>query len=136
MTKIAINRCFGGFCLSTEAVEALAARRGHPQVWWFRLGSSTDGFIPITDGSQEGGRDYAFTSPEPDWETDAWIEMRPDVYDRADPELISVIEELGSERASARSSSLQIVEIPDEVEWTIVDYDGREHVAEKHRTWS
>ena len=133
MTKIAINRCFGGFCLSAEAVEAFAARKGHPQVWWFAF--NNESFIPITDGSQTD-YDYAFTTPDPDIEKDKWVEMRPDYGDRDDPDLVAVIEELGSERASARSSELRIVEIPDGVEWTIEDYDGREHVAEKHRTWS
>jgi hypothetical protein len=28
-----------------------------------------------------------------------------------------------------------VIEIPDDVEWIIVDYDGMEHIAEKHRTW-
>jgi hypothetical protein len=27
------------------------------------------------------------------------------------------------------------VEVPADVDWYIVDYDGQEHVAEKHRTW-
>jgi hypothetical protein len=30
---------------------------------------------------------------------------------------------------------LAIVEIPDDVEWVINDYDGNEWVAEKHRRW-
>jgi len=30
---------------------------------------------------------------------------------------------------------LAIVEIPDDVEYTIEEYDGNEHVAEAHRTW-
>ncbi len=32
-------------------------------------------------------------------------------------------------------SELKVVEIPDDVEFFIKDYDGMEHVAEKHRTW-
>jgi hypothetical protein len=32
-------------------------------------------------------------------------------------------------------AELEVVEIPDDVEWIIVDYDGMEHIAEKHRTW-
>jgi hypothetical protein len=32
-------------------------------------------------------------------------------------------------------SSLKVVEIPDDVDWYIQEYDGREWVAEKHRTW-
>ena len=33
-------------------------------------------------------------------------------------------------------SDLKVVEIPDDVNWYIVEYDGLEHVAERHRTWS
>ena len=54
--------------------------------------------------------------------------------DRADPILIEVIELLGDE-ANTRFSKLKITEIPDGVEWEIAEYDGYEHVAEKHRTW-
>jgi hypothetical protein len=51
--------------------------------------------------------------------------------------LISIIESVGVERAGGGSTRLKIVEIPDDVsEWEIMDYDGTEWVAEKHRTWS
>ena len=33
------------------------------------------------------------------------------------------------------NANLKMVEIPDDVEWEIADYDGKEWVAEKHRTW-
>jgi hypothetical protein len=33
-------------------------------------------------------------------------------------------------------SDLKVVEIPDDVNWYIEEYDGLEHVAERHRTWS
>ena len=32
-------------------------------------------------------------------------------------------------------STLKIIEIPDDVDWIIEEYDGNEWVAEKHRTW-
>jgi hypothetical protein len=54
--------------------------------------------------------------------------------DRADPILIEVLELLGDE-ANTRFSKLKIVEIPDGVEWEIAEYDGYEHVGEKHRKW-
>jgi hypothetical protein len=54
--------------------------------------------------------------------------------DRGDPILIEVIELLGDE-ADTRFSQLKIVEIPDGVEYHIQEYDGYEHVAEKHRIW-
>ena len=54
---------------------------------------------------------------------------------RDNSELIKVVEELGYE-ANGTYSELKIVEIPDEVEWQIVDDYGLEHIAEKHRIWS
>jgi hypothetical protein len=54
---------------------------------------------------------------------------------RDDPVLVKVVEELG-EQANTRYSNLKVVEIPDEVEWSIHEYDGVEWVAEAHRTWS
>jgi hypothetical protein len=57
---------------------------------------------------------------------------------RDDKDLISVIEELGSEVASGCHSTLHIVEIPDDVDWDLEHYDdefGGEWVVEKHRSW-
>jgi len=54
---------------------------------------------------------------------------------RDDPVLVRVVEQLGN-KANGMYASLKIVEIPEDVEWIIVEYDGVEHVAEKHRTWS
>ena len=54
---------------------------------------------------------------------------------RSDPRLIAAIEKIGAKKASGSLASLRIVEIPDGVEWNIDEYDGNEHVSEKHRTW-
>ena len=55
--------------------------------------------------------------------------------DRNDPKLVQVVEELG-EKADTKYSQLNIVDIPEDVDWDIHEYDGLEHVYEKHRTWS
>lgn len=55
---------------------------------------------------------------------------------RDDATLVSLVEEHGSEFMSGPHATLKVVEIPDDVEWTIEEYDGNEWVAEKHRTWS
>jgi hypothetical protein len=49
--------------------------------------------------------------------------------------LVEVVEQLG-EAANGKFAELKVVEIPDDVQWTIEDYDGAEWVAEKHRTWN
>lgn len=56
-------------------------------------------------------------------------------HSRTDPLMIEVVEELGS-AANGEHAELKVVEIPDDVKWYIHYYDGNEHVAEEHRTWS
>jgi hypothetical protein len=53
---------------------------------------------------------------------------------RDDEHLIAVVELMGKE-ANNRFSELKIVDVPDDVNWCIEEYDGREWVAERHRTW-
>jgi hypothetical protein len=55
--------------------------------------------------------------------------------DRDDPDLIEAVEFVGLEKASGELADLSIVSIPDDVEWTIEEYDGIEWIAESHRTW-
>ena len=63
---------------------------------------------------------------------------KEDVYSgdisREDKYLIEVVETLGS-GADGRYAELKIVEIPDDVKYTVEEYDGSEWVAEVHRTW-
>ena len=54
---------------------------------------------------------------------------------RDNPILVEIVEQLG-ESANTRFSELKVVEIPDDVEWGIEEYDGDEYIAEKHRTWN
>lgn len=54
--------------------------------------------------------------------------------ERNDPILVHVVETLGNE-ANDRFAKLRIVEIPDDIEWEITEYDGSESVEEVHRKW-
>jgi hypothetical protein len=61
-----------------------------------------------------------------------------DNYDplfRKDPILIEIVEQLGK-KADGKLASLKIVEIPDDVEFHISEYYGKEWIAENHRTWN
>ena len=53
---------------------------------------------------------------------------------RVDPIMISIVKEL-EEKANGPCSYIKIIEIPDNVDWIIEEYDGKEWVAENHRTW-
>jgi hypothetical protein len=48
------------------------------------------------------------------------------------PVLVEMVER---GNVDSRYSDLKVVEIPDDVNWYIEEYDGAEHIAEKHRTW-
>lgn len=54
---------------------------------------------------------------------------------RDDPILVEVVEQLG-EAADGDYAELKVIEIPDDVQWQIEEYDGNEWIAERHRTWS
>ena len=53
---------------------------------------------------------------------------------RTDPKLIECVETLGH-KADGYFANLKVVEIPDDVEWEINDYDGIESIHEVHRVW-
>jgi hypothetical protein len=122
--KIVITSDFGGFGLSSDAVRRYAELKGYnvietgeERVWKLLLLHPTysGSYEDMTDAEKEGLRSG-------------------DRLERNDPVLIQVVEELG-ERASGRYANLKIVEIPDDVDWEIMEYDGSEWIAERHRTW-
>lgn len=118
--KIVINRCFGGFGLSDDAVELYARLK------CIDLGPR--------NCSDFGGTYWYINNVETEenyFSSFTIIEQTT----RADTTLVQVVEELGT-AANGRFAELKVVEIPDGVEWEIDEYDGMEHVAEQHRTWS
>jgi hypothetical protein len=114
MPKVAINRCWGGFGLSEAAVFALAARKNVKLYV-----KDPDSYFPTY-----------FTSE--DFNYDNYFDTRPEKRD--DPDLVAVVENLG-EKANGRHASLKVVDVPDDVDWYIHDYDGMESVHENHRSW-
>lgn len=55
--------------------------------------------------------------------------------DRTNLQLIECVEALG-EKANGRFARLKVVEVPDDINWCISEYDGIERVEETHRSWS
>jgi hypothetical protein len=93
VTKVVINRCYGGFSLSEHAETLYKERKGITDKNWYYWDISRD-----------------------------------------DPVLVQIVEELGAS-ADGGYAELAVVDIPDEVEWQVEEYDGKEWVAEVHRTW-
>jgi hypothetical protein len=140
--RIVINTCHGGFGLSHEAILAYLDKCGRPV--WTEVNEKFKGLIPFN---------YYLVPPEERMQSDPdnWHDMtlaqrqahnaaysQTVFHDRDiardDAYLVAVVEELGA-RASGRHAELKVVEIPAEVDWEIDEYDGKEWVAEKHRTW-
>lgn len=134
--KIAINKCYGGFGVSTEALKKLIALNSktvevHKEDEYF-VGSRKeeaygkavdagdgylkDGFVNVL---YKDGKIYSFNAAEE--------------Y-RSDPALIQVIEEMG-DAANEKWSKIKIIEIPDGTSYEISDYDGMERVEERHQAW-
>ena len=128
--KVAINIQIGGFSLSNAAVirlyelgspyiEAVEPKEYYGDTWEKEL--------------EERGPD----SPSYDLLYNnkilSYIDYRH--ANRSCSVLIQVVDELGEDAGGSRSS-IKVVEIPDDVEYIIMDCeDGREYIAEKHRTW-
>ena len=140
--KVAINRCFGGFGLSHEAVLRYFEIKGitvypeqgkdHWKFWTYWTVKPEDRIE-----SKEGDAFYAMSLEDRRAYNQAHSEQT--VYERDiarnDPALIQAIEELG-QAAAGQFAEIAIVEIPDDADWQIEEYDGLEHIAEVHRTWS
>jgi len=54
--------------------------------------------------------------------------------ERNDPALVKAVEELG-DKANGKHAKLDVIEIPDGIDFEVEEYDGKEWVSEKHRTW-
>jgi len=111
--KVVINADYGGFGLSDEAIRLYLTKSGKP---W-------------EEESREPGLTYFWlnkANEELFWEND---------LSRDDPILVEIVESLTSEKASGRFAELKVIEIPDDVDWYIEEYDGHEWVSERHRTW-
>jgi len=105
--KVLINRCYGGYGISDEAIELWLEKK----------------YLSYDKEFYRHGSDYRILG-----------ESRVNSYtiDRADPFLIEVFEELGSNRTSSAFADLELVELPDGCEYSIGEYDGKEWIE---NTW-
>lgn len=113
--KVVINSDYGGFGLSAEAIREYGQRTGLNLI---QEGPDRFGFIHF----------YRNSVSEENYFLDRDIP-------RDDRVLVEIVEEMG-EKAGSRFSTLKVIEVPDGVNWYVEESDGREWVAERHRTWA
>lgn len=153
--KVVINRCYGGFGLSTEALLYLVKKKSplikkmslYEYCGGGRKYEELHGKNAVKETIENEKKRLVRLNSK--YYTDTFgtrlIDNSYNVYlmnsessrceDLRDhPDLIDTVETLG-EKANGFCAKLEIITIPYGVEFEIEEYDGLEHVAEKHRTW-
>lgn len=143
--RVVINAKYGGYGLSHKAIMRYLEMCGTP-VWpeenqFSSLCGPTYWLIApdggrVSDDTPSNWHEMTMaerTAYNQTWDSQIF---RIDDVPRDDPYLVKVVEELGSKAASSGHAELKIVDIPADVDWEINEYDGKEWIAEKHRTWS
>ena len=128
--KVVINTCFGGFGLSPLAVKRYGELKGIPLYMYAEYGGH---LRQVSYDKEPPFVPYYYTIPNlTEWQDEYCFHERD--IPRDDPILIRVVEELG-DKANGEYAKLSIIEIPDEVDWEISEYDGNESIEEVHRSW-
>lgn len=136
--KIVRNDCFGGFSLSPLAVMEYAKLKGiklfaYTDINYWRTLKRLDTLEEMENAcicyytTKDCGEKCDSNDIEDGYFSDREIE-------RTDACLIEIVERLGK-KANGCCADLIVVEIPDDIEWEISDYDGLESIEEKHRSW-
>jgi len=139
--KVVINKCYGGFGLSLKAKREYLKLEGKESFFYsIEYSGSNKKYNKIEIEEYKGifvqtltkdfGESFQDLSNE-DYELYAFYDGD---LERTDPNLISVVESLGSE-SNSWASDLKVIDVPDEANWTIEEYDGTEWIAEVHQTW-
>ena len=141
--KVVINNQHGGFSLSKEGFVRYCELKGLPcyieeDTKYSSLGIFTCWTVPKEERvADQEDKFYTMSMDERQEYNRQYREQTLTCRDfaRNDPALVQLVEE-NSKKYEGRHSTLKVVEIPDDVEFEIEEYDGLEWVAEKHRTWS
>lgn len=138
MKKVILNKCFGGFDVSKEAYMLYAKKKGL-RLYLYESEFINRKFIYKKVNDDNSIFRHYFIKDMGDN-----VEISNEDYEkyclylkdehREDPILIEVVEELG-EKASGRFGNLKVVEIPDDLEYVIDEYDGIETLHQKVEEW-
>lgn len=138
MKKVILNKCYGGFDVSKEAYMLYAKKKGLT-LYLYESEFINKKFIYKKINNDDSIFRHYFTKDMGDN-----IEINNEDYEkyclylrdehREDPILIEVIEELG-EKTNGRFGNLKIVEIPDDLDYVIDEYDGIETLHQRVQEW-
>lgn len=137
MKDVVINKCFGGFSLSDEAIKEYAKLKGFDVFGYVNPPHDFNSFVRV-ENSPKSFLTYWVKEDAGDNPTSEEINKAEWLHERDIPRddeaLVKVVKTL-KKKANGRCADLKIVKIPDDVEYEISEYDGLEHIAETHRTW-
>ena len=134
--KIAVNKCFGGFSLSEEAILELVKlkskliSKSKISEWSKTSTDFKEHLKPFKNGFKKHEFYHLIVKDGFVYGFDSDYEYK----NRSNPDLINVIKKLGS-KVNTSVSDIKIVKIPDDVDYIIDGYDGIETIHEKHRSW-
>ena len=134
MTKIVINKCYGGYGLSLEAIRAIAKRKGITLYERHESYSALIGPSFYIVPPEEHDKVYEKDKVKGNYTLSNRLTFSYHDIPRDDKDLVAVVKKLGV-AANGNYAALKIVSIPDGVEWRISEYDGIETIEEEHRSW-
>jgi hypothetical protein len=138
MKKVILNKCFGGFDVSKEAYMLYAKKKGLTLYLYESEFINRKFIYKKVNDDNSIFRHYFIKDMGDNVEisNEDYEKYRLYLKDehREDPILIEVVEELG-EKASGRFGNLKVVEIPDDLEYVIDEYDGIETLHQKVEEW-
>ena len=132
--KVVINKGFHQFCLSLEALKKMFGNvYVYQHDWLLDLYFRQDSLLDRRSRSNN----FIYSTHDYGKET-LRIDDKHKIYfetmDRSLNQLVSVVEEMG-QKAGAYGTDLKIVEIPNDVNWEIEEFDGKERIREVGRIW-
>ncbi len=130
--KLIINKCYGGFGINTETMKKLVMA-GDPAIRKMSVQEYSGRKNFQEDLTDIGDRFY--TDPLELCAIKDGTVYTPDYESLRTSEILIGMIEAGV-NVNTPVSKLEVVSIPDNVDWVIEAEDGLEHVAEVHRTWS
>lgn len=140
MRKIVVNKAYGGFGISCEAMVYLIKKKS-PLVKKTTVKKySGEDSIEELRNSLNGKGEFYGKYERINYYSNTLYKDGVIYYeeieekDRSHPDLVKVVEKL-KEDSFGVSATLKIVEIPDDVKWEITEYDGLEKIEEVHRSW-